>query len=653
VVASLFGTTLPAQAASPRPAVTHLHAAVTPTTARLRTVIVITGTATPALPSVPVTVQRLVGKKWTTLARVRTTAKGAFTLRLRAPKKAATWVVRLTRAATRTTRAAMTPVVHVHLVKTAFAVTAAPVGGPVHQGGAVVLAGTVRPATRGSVLLQRLAGTGWTTVAHATLDASSAFSVSTAATAGAYTLRVVKPFSKTVATGSSPSVAVTVLPPLPPAPPVITTTGLPAMFVGRAYKTVLAATGTGTLTWALASGTLPAGLSLSAAGVLSGRPTVLGASRFTVTARDVLGQTTTATFAPSVAGVALRSWGYNGHGGFGNGMNINSTTPVVAESPGSSWQTIVGSDAAAVGLRADGTVCAWGANDQGQIGAGYPVDNYDPTQLTGVPSAVSVSAGGSSAFAVTSAGELWAWGNNDEGELGNGSTTESDVPVMVPGLNGVVAVSAGKAFVLALRSDGSVWSWGSNGQGQLGIGSVTPQLSPVQVLDIGASTNTKAVAIATGAFAGYALLADGTVRAWGEGGALGNGTFSNLFRPQVVTGLTDITAVAAGVQGAVALHADGTVSTWGKNDSGQLGNNSHDMLALVPVTVPGLTGVTAIASAADARYAARSDGTVMAWGLQPLGGDYTEKYVPTLVAGLTGVVDIGAGLSTGYAIVAG
>lgn len=58
--------------------------------------------------------------------------------------------------------------------------------------------------------------------------------------------------------------------------PTITTTSLPAGSVGTAYSYQLAATGGITpYTWSV-QGTLPAGLSLSAAGLLSGTPTAAG-----------------------------------------------------------------------------------------------------------------------------------------------------------------------------------------------------------------------------------------------------------------------------------------------------------------------------------------------------------------------------------------
>ena len=77
-------------------------------------------------------------------------------------------------------------------------------------------------------------------------------------------------------------------------PPDITTTSLPAGTVGQAYDQTLQATGgVGTRTWTLAGGSLPAMLSLSPAGVISGNPTTAGTSNFTVRVTDTLGQTDT------------------------------------------------------------------------------------------------------------------------------------------------------------------------------------------------------------------------------------------------------------------------------------------------------------------------------------------------------------------------
>ena len=77
-------------------------------------------------------------------------------------------------------------------------------------------------------------------------------------------------------------------------PPVITTTSLPGGTVGQAYTQTLQATGgIVSLTWTISGGSLPAMLSLSPGGVISGTPTTAGAKNFTVKVTDTLGQSDT------------------------------------------------------------------------------------------------------------------------------------------------------------------------------------------------------------------------------------------------------------------------------------------------------------------------------------------------------------------------
>jgi hypothetical protein len=66
----------------------------------------------------------------------------------------------------------------------------------------------------------------------------------------------------------------------------ITTTSLPNGTVNSAYSAILTSGGgTGTVTWSVTAGSLPAGLSLSGS-TISGTPTTVGASNFTVSATD-------------------------------------------------------------------------------------------------------------------------------------------------------------------------------------------------------------------------------------------------------------------------------------------------------------------------------------------------------------------------------
>ena len=87
--------------------------------------------------------------------------------------------------------------------------------------------------------------------------------------------------------------------------PTISTVSLPAGAVDTAYNQTLTATG-GTIpyTWSVPPGTLPAGLSLSAAGVLSGTPTTAGTSSFTVRVEGANGASATKDFSLTINAAA-------------------------------------------------------------------------------------------------------------------------------------------------------------------------------------------------------------------------------------------------------------------------------------------------------------------------------------------------------------
>ncbi len=72
----------------------------------------------------------------------------------------------------------------------------------------------------------------------------------------------------------------------PATAPVITTTTLPGGTVGSSYSATLAGTGMAPLTWSLATGALPDGLSLSSAGAITGVPTTVGSFAFSVRLSD-------------------------------------------------------------------------------------------------------------------------------------------------------------------------------------------------------------------------------------------------------------------------------------------------------------------------------------------------------------------------------
>ena len=86
-----------------------------------------------------------------------------------------------------------------------------------------------------------------------------------------------------------------------PMPLMITTATLPNGVKGTAYpQTLMATGGIGADTWAVTTGTLPAGLTLASNGMISGTPTAIGSSTFTVTATDTASHTATQQYTVTI-----------------------------------------------------------------------------------------------------------------------------------------------------------------------------------------------------------------------------------------------------------------------------------------------------------------------------------------------------------------
>ncbi len=183
----------------------------------------------------------------------------------------------------------------------------------------------------------------------------------------------------------------------------------------------------------------------------------------------------------------------------------------------------------------------------------------------------------------------------------------------------------------------------------------TPMTLPGKVAEVATSNSSE-----------YTLLTNGTVYAWGQGdhGELGNGATTNSFTtavqvefPAGVT-IASLPTDAMPYDTALAVDTNGNVWGWGWNASGELclGASGEQV---VPVELPRLSDVTAIAGAGD-HALFDANGTVYACGGNNSGdlgdGSTTGSFTPVKVVGLpaTGIEtlvaayeDSGALTSTG------
>lgn len=266
----------------------------------------------------------------------------------------------------------------------------------------------------------------------------------------------------------------------------------------------------------------------------------------------------------------------------------------------------------ALALKRDGTVWAWGDNENGQLGNDDCDESEVPLQVPGLDNMIAVAAGYYHTVTLKSDGTVWAWGNNIDGQLGNGKYGDSKnyTPRQVKGLDKIIAITAAKTYTLALRSDGTVWGWGDNSDGQLGNDLYSEKSVPVRV-----GTLDGVVAISAGTSHAMALKSDGTVWMWGESDCdqLRKDDKKNSAIPSQVIGVDHGVAIAVGNSHSIVLRSDGTVWAWGENRSFQLGNGTRDK-SCIPGEVYGLNDIIAIATKYSHNAVIKSDGTVWSWG---------------------------------------
>ena len=367
---------------------------------------------------------------------------------------------------------------------------------------------------------------------------------------------------------------------------------------------------------------------------------------------------------------AMQCWGQNGQGQLGNGTTYITKVPVAVTGLSSGVSKIAAGYYHSCVVNGAGGVQCWGYNNGAVLGNGDPayVIGY-PVTVTGLSSgATDVAVGVLHICALTNAGTVKCWGYGSLGSLGDGiarnNTTPSLTPVDVKELSGsilsgVIAIAAGDYHTCALTNTGAVKCWGYNLYGQLGNGANVNTSTAVAVTGLSSGVT----AITLGSNHSCALLNTGAVRCWGfnrisvtvggvatlvGAGQLGNGTTTDSNLPVAVTGLSgSVATIAAGAAHTCAVVDSGSMQCWGDNASGQLGNGTNTQSS-TPVTVTGLSNVSAITAHGYAHVCALNSGAMWCWGyngFSQLGnGAVSNSNVPVAVTGLSsGVTAITTG----------
>jgi alpha-tubulin suppressor-like RCC1 family protein len=194
-------------------------------------------------------------------------------------------------------------------------------------------------------------------------------------------------------------------------------------------------------------------------------------------------------------------------------------------------------------ILADHTLRCWGKGLAGRLGHGSEATllsaaSSPPVNVGAGRTARAIAAGDFHTCAILDDRSVRCWGFGANGRLGYASTANVGVPASVPAVDlgpgrSAVAITAGASHTCAILDEGSVRCWGNGGQGRLGYASqsaVGDNETPGSVGPVNLGPGRTARAIAAGDFHTCAILDDGSLRCWGFGssGQLGNGASANV-----------------------------------------------------------------------------------------------------------------------------
>ena len=312
------------------------------------------------------------------------------------------------------------------------------------------------------------------------------------------------------------------------------------------------------------------------------------------------------------------TWGQGFGGRLGNNSVGDRNSPVSVVGGFTDWIKIRPAGTHTLGLRANGTVWAWGLNLNGQLGDGTVTSRESPVSVIGNTEFFNdwsfIGTGFYHTLALRSNGTLWGSGCNDLGQLGDNTVVNKSKPFSI-GRNTCdwISIDSGDKISFGIKNDGTLWAWGRNNAGQLGVGTTVCRSSPVSV--VGGFTDWQQVS--AGRSHALALRQNGTIWSWGCNicGRLGDLTLINRSSPVIVSGgFTDWCGISAGLSHNAGLRINGTLWTWGENGQGQLGDGTFVNKSSPVSVVGGLTSWCQVSAGDYTTAAVTFFGRLWEWG---------------------------------------
>ncbi len=287
------------------------------------------------------------------------------------------------------------------------------------------------------------------------------------------------------------------------------------------------------------------------------------------------------------------------------GLERPDEVPVAA----GTWRSLSAGERHTCGIRVDGTLWCWGADESGQLGFAA-VAATTPAQV-GTGTWREVSGRGAHACAIDEANQLWCWGENNYGQRGAGSVEPLPAMNQIPGQWEHVDTS--HYHTCAIAKDTTLWCWGENTYGQLGDDTIMIRNEPTAV--VGTPDHWRSIALGGSHTCG--VRDDDTLWCWGLAfyGALADPNLAGAadqHQPHRVLGTW--TAVSAGTLHTCAISTERRIRCWGFNSSGELGDGTTSSSSL-GVDVGGRANDWIdLATGAEHNCARRESGDLYCWG---------------------------------------
>jgi alpha-tubulin suppressor-like RCC1 family protein len=325
---------------------------------------------------------------------------------------------------------------------------------------------------------------------------------------------------------------------------------------------------------------------------------------------------------------------------YGNSTYSNEII-VVIQDISTRWVMVAVGDIHSLGIKANGSLWAWGDNSGAQLGHGYTLvpdlvttvisptridlswtDNFDETALIVEKSYATLSdyyrilpplnCNVTSYSATVEQGydydfRVWAYSS----PISTTTRIGTDIDWSI--------VTAKYFHTLAIKTNNTLWGWGYNRWGQLGLGESGLQKYSESPTQVGTSSDWRSIST-SGNSSGcntVAIKNNRSIWAWGNNayGQLGLEDNINRNTPTQIGTLSDWSLIVAGVNHTIALKLNGTIWGWGDNSPfGQLGLGGGPNRN-IPTPIGSTSDWAIITAGGSHTLARKNNGTLWSCGL--------------------------------------